>query len=84
MQTISVVFVVKTSSGERFFCGFGKKQSVLTSLTLAGAKLYMPNLPSHIEKTKEILSKKKKTFSLHFVNLAPEPIQKNIELDQPN
>ncbi|OWO68931.1 hypothetical protein B2J68_18665 [Vibrio cholerae] len=74
MQTSSIVFIVKTSSGDRFFCGFGKNNSVLTSLTLSGAKLFMPNLPSKIKEISETLKQKKKSFRLHFVALDPEPI----------
>ncbi|EKF9121554.1 hypothetical protein O1B25_003422 [Vibrio cholerae] len=74
MQTSSIVFIVKTSSGDRFFYGFGKDNSVLTSLTLSGAKLFMPNLPSEIKEISETLKQKKKSFRLHFVALDPEPI----------
>ncbi|EMG1420535.1 TPA: hypothetical protein P7L52_003226 [Vibrio cholerae] len=74
MQTTSIVFIVKTSSGDRFFCGFGKNNSVLTSLTLSGSKLFMPNLPSKIKEISETLKQKKKSFRLHFVALDPEPI----------
>lgn len=71
MQTTSIVFIVKTSSGDRFFCGFGKNNSVLTSLTLSGSKLFMPNLPSKIKEISETLKQKKKSFRLHFVALDP-------------
>lgn len=65
MQTTSIVFIVETSSGDCFFCGFGKKKSVLTSLTLSGAKLFMPNLPSEIKKISETLMQKE-VFSSAF------------------
>ena len=39
--------------GDRFFCGFGKKQRVHTGWSLAGASLY---LSIYDDKVKEILA----------------------------
>ncbi|MBC9069504.1 hypothetical protein IAH99_14230 [Vibrio cholerae] len=38
MQTTSIVFIVETSSGDRFFCGFGKKKVSSYLSDIVGSK----------------------------------------------
>lgn len=65
--------VIKTPSGRRFFCGFGKSQRVQTAWSLAGAKLFLIDLPvmSHllgytleVNQVAEILKAKNKDFEI--------------------
>ena len=65
--------LIKTSSGRRYFSGFGKSQRVQTAWSLAGAKLFMVDMPlmSHllghsleVNEIAEILTAKNKSFEI--------------------
>ncbi|WP_423841126.1 hypothetical protein ONE56_16705 [Vibrio mytili] len=65
--------VIETSSGLRYFSGFGKSKRIQTAWSLAGAKLFMVDMPlmSHlvghsleVNEIAELLESKKKKFQI--------------------
>lgn len=67
----SRVIMVNTSRGLRFFCGFGKKNRVLTAWCLSGAKLF---LIEDARSTFEKLQSLNKEVFVHTVQCSPVSI----------
>ncbi|EKO3426333.1 hypothetical protein NTK89_002332 [Vibrio fluvialis] len=70
--------LIKTTSGRRYFCGFGKAQRVQTAWSLAGAKLFLVDMTvmSHmlghtleVNEIAEILKSKGKDFEIVRVSV---------------
>lgn len=77
MNNSSALFIaVETKSGTRFFCGFGKRQSVKTAWHIAGAKLFISEAQSDdVREICNILESKGKTYSVHPIRaLLHEPL----------
>lgn len=69
---------IKTSSGLRYFSGFGKAKRIQTAWSLAGAKLFLVDMPvmSHmlghtleVNEIAEILKAKRKDFEIVRVSV---------------
>lgn len=56
--------------GDRFFCGFGKKQRVQTAWSLAGANLYLSVYDDKVKDILTTLEQKKKKPEVIFVEVA--------------
>ncbi len=69
--------LIETTSGRRYFSGFGKAKRIQTAWSLAGAKLFMVDMPLmsclldhslEIKQVTEHLASKKKKFQIVSVS----------------
>lgn len=66
MSHKTVAIKIKTPSGDRYFCGFGKGMSVQSAWSLAGAKLFLigSNSEAKLNEITEYCNAKKKHFEI--------------------
>ncbi|WP_375320538.1 hypothetical protein [Aliivibrio logei] len=73
----SKVIMVNTSRGLRFFCGFGKKNRVLTAWCLSGAKLFLDDdARSAFDKLQSL----NKEVFVHTVQYSPVSIASSLDV----
>lgn len=65
------IVVVATSSGNRFFCGYGKGGSIQTAWHIAGAKRFLHD--EDVLSVIDNLQAKKKKYSVQYVECTLTP-----------
>ncbi|WP_179024679.1 hypothetical protein [Shewanella sp. Scap07] len=62
----SAAIKIRTQSGDRYFCGLGKRDSIQTAWSLAGAKLFLVggSVDEKLDAIKALLAAKKKQFEI--------------------
>ncbi|WP_447077599.1 hypothetical protein [Shewanella algae] len=64
MKPSTVAIKIKTTSGNRYFCGLGKGKRIQTAWSIAGARLFLNNCSEDLEPITKLLEKKGKRFEL--------------------